>query len=254
MTDPRPSPVRRGRYLLAAIGVALLVLLVALYAARRIIAREALTGWLRSHGVAATAQVGDIGLGAFRGSLVVGDPKAPDFVAGEAQVTYGLKGLGFEVRSVKLIHPVVRARLHNGALGFGALDPLIAELRKRPPRPDAAKPRIEITGARVLLTTDYGPVGMTADASLADGKLMALTAASSPAHLKGPTFDAALGAGALTLRTRGDRVDLSAEVALPRAVAGSLSVAGGRLGLSGEGPYPDLVRRRGDGAVTLRAA
>ncbi len=254
MTDPRPSPGRRGRYLLAAIGVALLVLLAGLYAARRIVAREALTGWLRSHGVTATAQVGDIGLGAFRGSLVVGDPRAPDFVAGDAVVTYGLKGLGFEVRSVRLIHPVVRARLHNGVLGFGALDPLIAELRKQPPRPDAARPGVEIDGATVLLSTDYGSVGLTADASLKDGKLTALTAASSPAHLKGAAFDAALGAGALTLRTRGDRVDLRAEIALPRAAARDLSVEGAHLSVSGQIPYPDLIRRRGDGAVALRAS
>ena len=230
------------------------MLLVTLYAARRTLAREALTGWLRSHGVAATAEVGDIGLGAFTGRVVVGDPKAPDFVAGDAEVTYGLKGLGFEVRSVKLTHPVLRARLHNGVLSLGALDPLVADLRKRPPRPDAAKPKIEVVGATLYLTTDYGPVGMTADASMADGKLMALTATSSSAHLKSPAFDAVLGTGALTLRTRGDRVDLKADVALPRAVAGALSVEGARLRVTGQVPYPDLIKRRGDGGVALRAS
>ncbi len=254
MTDPRPSSGRTGRYLLAATGVALIVLLVVLYAARRTLARDALTGWLRSHGVAATAEVGDIGLGAFKGRVVVGDPKAPDFVAGDAEVTYGVKGLGFEVRSVKLTHPVLRARLHNGVVSLGALDPLIADLRKNPPRPDAAKPNIRIVGATVYLTTDYGPVGLTADASLADGKLIALTAASSSAHLKSPAFDAVLGAGALTLRTHGDRVDLKADIALPRAAAGALRVEGARLRVTGQVPYPDLIKRRGDGGVALRAS
>ena len=254
MTDPRPSSRRTGRYLLAAMGVALIVLLVVLYAARRTVARDALTGWLRSHGVAATADVGDIGLGAFKGHIVVGDPKAPDFVAGDAEVTYGLKGFGFEVRSVKLTHSVLRARLHNGVFSLGALDPLIADLRKNPPRPDAAKPNIQIVGATVYLTTDYGPVGLTADASLADGKLMAVTAASSSAHLKSQAFDVVLGAGALTLRTHGDRVDLNADIALPRAAAGALRVEGARLRLTGQVPYPDLVKRRGDGGVALRAS
>ncbi|MDB5425499.1 MAG: hypothetical protein JWQ29_2915, partial [Phenylobacterium sp.] len=240
--------------MVAALGVALLVLALGLYAARKSIAREALTGWLRSHGVAATAQVGDIGLGGFRGRVQVGDPRAPDFVAGDAEVTYRLRGLGLEVRSVTLIRPVVRARWHGGQLSFGALDPLIAELRKRPPRPAATKPAIAIQGATLLLATDYGPVRLTADAAIADGKLMALTATSAPAHLGSPRFDAALGAGALTLRTRGDRVDIAADIALPKAAAGALSVAGARLRLTGQAPYPDLVRRRGDGAVSLRAS
>ena len=253
MTDPSPSLGRRGRYLLAAIGVAVLVLAIALYAGRRTIAREALVGWLRSHGVAATAQVGDIGFGAFRGQVQVGDPRAPDFVAGDAEVTYGLKGLGFEVRSVKLTRPVVRARLHKGVLSFGQLDPLIADLRKHPPRPNAAQPRIEVKGVTLLLATEYGPARLTADLTMADGKLMALTAASAPARLRSPQFDVSLGAGALTLRTRGDRVDLTADLALPRAVAGSLSTDGARLHLTGQGPYPDLKTRRDDGAVTLRA-
>jgi len=254
LTDPRPSPGRPGRYLLAAVGVAVLVLLAGLYAGRKVIAREALVGWLRSHGVAATAEVGRIGLGAFTGRVTVGDPRAPDFVAGDAEVTYGLKGLGFVVRSVTLTRPVVRARLHGGTLSFGQLDPLIADLRKRPPRPNAAQPHIEVRGATLLLATDYGPARLTADATVADGKLMALTAATAPARLTNQQFDASLGSGVLTLRTHGDRVDLAADLALPRAMmAGSLGIAGARLRLTGQGPYPDLKTRRGDGAVTLRA-
>ena len=254
MTDPRPTPGRRGRFLLAALGVALLVLLLALYAARKVIARDALVGWLRSNGVAATAEVGDIGLGRFKGRVIVGDPKAPDFVAGDADVTYGLRGLGFEVRSVTLHQPIVRARWHAGQLSFGALDPLIAELRKRPPRPNAAQPRIEIDRGTLLLASDYGPVRLIADATLTDGKLMALQATSAPAHLKSAQFDATLGPGALSLRTRGDRVDINADVAVPEAIAGTLRAEGARLRLTGQAPYPDLKTRRGDGAVSLRAA
>jgi hypothetical protein len=75
--------------------------------------------------------------------LQVGDPKAPDFVAGDAEVSYGLRGLTLEVRSVRLTKPIVRARLHDGKLTLGSLDPLIQDLLKQPPRPDATKPRIE---------------------------------------------------------------------------------------------------------------
>jgi hypothetical protein len=239
---------------LAALGVAVLVLALALYAARKVIAREALVGWLRSHGVAATAEVGDIGLGAFKGRVIVGDPAAPDFVAGDAEVTYGLRGLSFEVRSVRLTRPVVRARLHDGVLSLGALDPLIAELRKRPPRPDAAKPAIAIDDGMLLLATDYGPVRLTADAAMADGKLTAVTATTAPAHLKGAGFDLTLGAGAVSLRTRGDRLDAVVDAPLSHAAFNGLTAENARLQLTGQGPYPDLIKRRGDGKVTVRAS
>ena len=238
--------------MLVSLGVGLLVLALALYATRRLIAREVLTGWLRSHGVAATAEVGSFGPGGFRGRLVVGDPKAPDFVAGDAEVSYGFRGLNFEVRTVRLTKPIVRARLHDGKLTLGSLDPLIQDMLKQPPRPDAAKPKIEIDDGTLLLTTDYGPVRVVADATVADGKLMTLSATTAPTRLKGPTFDTDLAAGALTLRTLGDRVDINARIETPKTVVGSATLTGARLGLTGQGPYPDLQKRRGDGAVTLR--
>ena len=60
-----------------SLGVGLLVLALVLYATRRLIAREVLTGWLRAHGVVAAAEVRSFGPGGFRGRLVVGDPNAP---------------------------------------------------------------------------------------------------------------------------------------------------------------------------------
>jgi hypothetical protein len=239
---------------LVSLGVGLLVLALVLYATRRLIAREVLTGWLRAHGVVAAAEVRSFGPGGFRGRLVVGDPNAPDFVAGDAEVSYGFRGLNFEVRTVRLTKPIVRARLHGGKLTLGSLDPLIQDLLKQPPRPDATKPKIEIDDGTLLLTTDYGPVRIVADATVADSKLMALTATTAPTRLKGPTFDTDLAAGALTLRTRGDRVDLNARIETPKTIVGSVTLAGARLGVTGQGPYPDLQKRRGDGAVTLRAS
>lgn len=254
MTDDRQ---REGpllaRFVLMALVVALLIAALAVYAARRIVAREVLTGWLKSHGVAATAQVGSFGPGGFRGRLQVGDPRAPDFVAGDAEVSYGLRGLAFEVRSVRLTRPVLRARLHAGKLSLGALDPLIEELRKHPPPPGAAKPRIEIHDGVLLLATDYGAARLTADATITDGKLMALIARSDPALLSGPNFDATVGGGTLTLRTQGDRVDIDARADAPKARFGSLGLATGRLRLTGQAPYPDLQKQRLDGAVALRA-
>jgi hypothetical protein len=95
---------------------------------------------------------------------------------------------------------------------------------------------------------------MVADATLADGKLMALAATTAPARLKGQTFDAALGAGASPCGRAATAWISTPRSRRRRLVVGSLTLTGARLGLTGQAPYPDLQKRRGDGAVTLRAS
>lgn len=239
---------------MAVVGLAaLLVLALALYAARRTIAREVLVGWLRAHGVAATAQVSALGPDGVSGTVQAGDPAAPGFAAGDAVVTYGLRGLGFEVRSIRLIHPVVRARLHAGKLSFGALDPLVDELRRRPPRPDTSQPRIEIERGLLLLTTDLGPLQVTADMTMKDGRLLALTAASAPTRLRGARLEADLGPGSLRLRTTGDRVDVRFDGGATRIAAAGLTADGARLRLAAQAPYPDFKNHREEGQLILTA-
>ena len=252
MTEPKASP-RRLSLVLAAVGVIALVLLVALYATRRIIAREAVVGWLRAHGVAATAQVRGLGLGEVTGQVIAGDPVAPDFAAGDATIRWGLGATGLEVRSFRLVGPTVHLRLHQGRASLGSLDPLIAELLKRPANPPRAAPRVEIVRGLLLLDTDYGPLRLTADATVAGGRLTRLAARTAPARLRGPGFDASLGAGTLAASTRGERVSFTLDLPATTTFPGGLSASGARLTLSGEAAYPDLARRRADGPVTLRA-
>jgi hypothetical protein len=257
LTDPSQKALRgpapRLRLVLAVVGVAVLVLALALYASRKVIAREALTGWLKSRGIASEARIDAFGLSGATGSLRVGDPNNPDLTAARAEVRYGFKGLGVEVISVKLTRPVVRARLHDGKLSVGALDPLIEEFRRRPPRPDARKPRIEIDDGVLLLASDYGPVRLTADALVDNGKLMSLDATTAATRLRGDGFDASLGPAVIHERTRGDRVELSLDTALPQAAAGELTANDAQLRITAAAPYPDLQRRRGDGALIVRA-
>ncbi|WP_394763984.1 YdbH domain-containing protein [Phenylobacterium sp.] len=234
-------------------GVAVLLVLLALYTARKVIAREVLTGWLRAHGVAAQLEVDGLGLGAFGGRLRLGDPRAPDATVDDVRITYGLRGLSFEVRSVTLRAPVLRARLHGGKLSLGALDPLIEELRRRPPQPDTGQPRIAIEGGVLLLTTDYGPLRLAGDATLEDGRLTRLAVRADPARLHGAGFDVATGAATASVRTTGPRLALALEAPLNRLQAGRVTATGARLTLTATAPYPDLKRQRLDGAVTLRA-
>lgn len=258
MTDAKPpapsrAPRRTLRLILAVVGVAILVAALALYAARRVIAREALTGWLQSKGIASEAEIQAFGLTGATARLRIGDPANPDFTAERVEVGYALRGFSVEVASVKLTRPVLRARVRDGRLSAGVLDPLIEEFRRRPPRPEAKKPRIEVDEGELRLATDYGPVRLTADALINDGKLMSLAAASAPARLKGRDFEVVTGAGALRLTTRGARTTVNLDAPVAQARAGGAALTAGRLRITAEAPYPDLQKKRGDGPVVVRA-
>ena len=233
--------------------MAALAILLALYEARRIVAREALAGWLRAHGVAAQVEVRDLGFGRFAGRVQTAGPGDPDFAAGDATVTYGLGAHGLDVLSVTLRGPTLHVRLHDGQFNFGALDPLVEEFRRKPPQPETPSPRIEIHDGVVLLATDAGPLRLTADATIQDGRLLAVTAKVDPAHLQGGSVDLATGEGHAWLRTSGDRIGLELQVPITRLAAGQVGAAGLKLQLDGQIPYPDLKRRRIDGPVRLDA-
>ena len=232
-----------------AAGLTALLILLGLYAARKMIAREALTGWLRSHGVAAQSQVQDIGLGGVAGRVQIGPASAPDFVAGDASIGWGLERFSLRVRTVTLQKPVLRARWHAGMLTVGSLDPLIADLLKRPPTPNQPSPRVTIRGGLLLLATDYGPVRMTVDAVVDDGKLVSLAATTAPTRLHLPGLDADLGAVGLSALTRAGRVAVGVDAPATRLAAAGATGAGVHLRLNGELPYPDLKARRLDGPV-----
>ena len=253
-TPPAPAARRQGlRLALAVAGVVVLVVALALYAARRTIARDALTAWLKSKGVDASAEVQALGPTGVTGSLVIGDPGRPDLTVERAEIGYGLKGLGLEVRSIRLVRPVLRARLHHGKLLVGALDPLIAEFQKAPPQPNAVQPRIVVEGGILLLRADSGLVRVEGDGRLDDGRLQQLTARTAPTRLHGDRFDVSLGAAALSARTTGSRVEISLDAPIASAQAGQLAATGARLRITAAGPYPDLKARREVGALAAHA-
>ncbi|HEV7384459.1 MAG TPA: hypothetical protein VGN89_06235, partial [Phenylobacterium sp.] len=251
MSEPSKPSRRSVRRAASVVGVAVLLVPLALYEGRKVIAREALVGWLLDHGVTSEVNIEGLRLDRLSGGVRAGNLKAPDFLAQDVAVTYGLRGLNFEVQSITLRGPTLRARLHDGRFSLGSLDRLIGELLRKPPQPDKAQPRIRIDRGILLLATDYGPVRLTLDATVKDGRLVALVARSDPARLKDEAFDVAVGAGAASLRTTGDRVALTLDAPIESLRAGGVTAKAARLQLKGDAPYPDLKRKRFDGAVAL---
>jgi hypothetical protein len=236
----------------AAVVAALVLLL--LYAARLMIARETVSAWLRSQGVQiAAAEVRTFGLTRVAGSLSIGDPRRPDFTAERAEVAYGLRGFRVEVRSVRLVRPVLRASLHQGRFSAGALDRLIENFLKGPPQANAPKPRITIEGGRLLLDTDWGPLDVTADAAVAENQLRKLTARVAPTRLRGKNIDLDLGPALVSVQAAGPRMELSLDAPLSKALVEGAAAANARLRVTAAAPYPDLGRKRVDGPVVAHA-
>jgi dicarboxylate transporter DctA-like protein len=253
LTEPKPAKSGPMRLVLALVAITLVLLASVAWMNRRPLAREALIGWLRSRGIASDAQVEAIGPTTFTARLRIGDPRNPDFTAERAEVRYRAKLTGLEVVSVKLRKPLLRAAVRRGQLSMGSLDPLVQEFLRRPPPPNFKQPRVEIDDGVLLLTTDYGPARVTADALVNDGQLMSLSAVSAPARLKSPQFDVALGQTSLTVIRRAGQFEANLDAPLATAAMGRAEARGARLTVKVDAPYPDLVRRKGDGALAVQA-
>lgn len=244
-------------WLVVAGVLAILALSLAVaYLARRDLARNALSGWLEERGIASQIEIEKFGPTGAVARIRAGTPGDPEFTVERAEIDYGLLGLWsgdpfLEVRRVRLVRPIVRGTWRNGKLSFGALDPIIEEFRKRPPRPDARKPLILVEDGLVGLDTEYGLARLRGDARIEDNKLMSLEARLAPVAARAGGLDLAVRGGEISVKTQGDRIAFSAGAILGEAKGKDFQVQESFLRLSGEGPYPDLEKRRGDGALAL---
>jgi hypothetical protein len=255
---------RMGRPLRVGLLVALIVLaaLAGVYLARKIIVRETLLGWLDARGVPAELVVDQFEIDGFTGRVRIGPAEAPDFTVDRVEVAYGLRGfwggrkLGVDVKAVRLVRPVVKGRIHGDLLSFGALDPLVEELRKHPPEPDATKPLILIETGRLYVETDYGGIGLRGDGRIEDGRLTRLSGRLDPARIAQGDASALIDGGRLDLVAKGDQIDFSTAILLADAKSGATAMAVRRAVLRASGviPYPDLDKKRGDGGVRLNAS
>lgn len=281
-------PATRRHRLATAAGVITVVVILALsilYLNRRAAAQNLLTGWLDQRGISSEVTVERLEMNGFVGRISLGDPRHPDAVVERIEVDYALgmpwsqAGMGLRPDRVRLVRPTVRARYSQGRLSFGALDPLIEAFTRTPAREDSQGPIVVIEDGRLNLGTDFGDVGLRADARVEDGRLIRLSAELPATALEGGAVSASGLAGRLDLRTTGSRMAMTLEASADtvRLMHGGVNPSGAATGaradgrgtpdpmiseemrvrISGDLPYPDLkARRLTDGArmeASLRA-
>lgn len=261
--NPEGAGRRRiGRPLRIAMAVALVAATVAggLYVARRMLAREAITGWLEAHGVQGDVTVERFDFNAFTGKVRVGPANAPDLTIDRVEAIYALRGFwvgrpfGLDLSGVRLVRPIVKGRLHGGVMTFGALDPLVEELRKIPPDPDARKPLVLIENGKLFLETDVGAIGLRGEGRVEDGRLTNLSARLDPTRITHENSSALIDGGRLNLVAKGPRLDFSAAILLAEAQAGQAAARRGVFRVDGSTPYPDIQKKQGDGAFILNSS
>jgi hypothetical protein len=260
--SPRNGNVATMRRTLLFGTIVLLILAIVLALAwlnRRLLAREALVGWLDRKGIPSQVEVERLELDGFTAKVRIGDAARPDVSVERVEVDYAIAapwsrtGLGLTPSRVRLVRPVLRARWTNGKLSLGALDPLLDSFTSKPPRPDSTSPTVIIEQGRVDLTTEYGPVAVLGDARMVDGKLMRLVARVPAAALKSGETEARGLTASVDLTTTGDRTAVRLDLAADAARAGPAGGEAIRLSLAGDLPYPDTKRRRGDGRAVLNS-
>ena len=260
MKQPRhapPTKLRRPwRWLGLAVVLAAGVALGVSYLERRILARELVTGWLRQQGVESEIAFKAFGPNGLSGTLRIGPADDPDLTADLVQVQYGLpmfwSGKSIHVTAIRLIHPRLKGRWHDGRLSLGSLDPLVQRLLKLAPDPTWQPPEIILEDGTLRLTTDYGPIVAKASGQFRKGKLDRLDLIIDPTSLKGSSFQAKVGRSELHLVRFGDRLAVAAETQSPATQFTTVSTQAALLRLTGQIPYPDLVRKTANGDVSLK--
>jgi translocation and assembly module TamB len=243
---------RRGRAALVALFGIVLLLLAALWLARKPIATDLIDRELARRGVPARYEVKRMGFRTQRlEGLVIGDPRAPDLTAEWVEVdlrpTFGAP----EVRAIRAGGMRLRGRLVDGRLTLGAVDKLLPKPTGAPFRlPDLP---VALSDARLALATPAGrlTVAVEGRGNLANGFAGRYVATAPSLAFSGCDLTGTRLRGQVT--TQGARPRFTGPIAASALSCGevALSSLSGALDATLE---PALDGWRGDVALASGAA
>ena len=190
-----------------------MVVLLALWLARAFIVAEFARNYFRSHGVTASVKIGTLGLSGVSGSFALGPDDAPDFSAERIELRFDpLRWIPF-VTEVRLIHPVVRARVTpDGKVTLGSLQAWLNSLSQQQGKSSFVSDDlvVSLTGLRALLATPAGTAEVDGNVRLVKNLPASADLALQPANLTWNGVTARVRAGRLTYQNSGQ---VSAHVA-----------------------------------------
>ena len=190
---------RRWWALSILLGLAAIALLLLL--ARAQLAAQLTRSYFRQHGIAASVQIGALGLSGMSGRFTLGPQDAPDLSADRIELHFDpLRWVPYVVE-VRLVGPVVRAQVDaDGKVKLGQLQNWIDSLSKQQGKSRFVSDdlSVSLTGLRLLLTTPAGPLEVFGDARLVKNLPVSLSLQARPADIAYQQNRVALRAAALT--------------------------------------------------------
>ncbi|MEO8375434.1 MAG: hypothetical protein ABI471_09425, partial [Sphingomonas bacterium] len=204
----------RVRAIILGIALTLLVALILLWTQRKPIAANYIDKALASHGVPARYKIAELGFDhQLLTDVVIGDPAHPDLVADWVELKLGVGFSGTGVRSLRVGHVRMNARLIGGKLWLGAIDRLLP--------PPSGKPftlpafYADIEDARIRLVAPQGVVGLklSGKGRLNDGFSGKLAAVSDRLDFGGCVTDRVGGATAIRIDKGAPTIEGPAQLA-----------------------------------------
>lgn len=259
---------------LGAGALVLAAIVALLWQARARLAAELTQRYFRQHGIAASVEIGALGLSGVSGRFALGPAGAPTVSAERIELFFDPLRWTPVVVEARLVHPVLRARVdEQGRVTLPALQDWIDSLGKQQGRSSFVSDNlvVSLTGLRALIQTPAGALEIGGDARLANNLPVSLRLSARPAKVAWRDVALDLGAaalsydqgGAATLRLAGtvrtpqiQARDLTAEMTARKldwslhGNALSLDAAGVALKLAAADLQAGLHAR----AVTLQAA
>ena len=247
--SPQPIPTSRrwgarqltfGLLTLALAGVSGAA--ITLYLQREAIGVRLALDYLRAHGVPADLKLDRLDLGGVSGSLRLGPRARPDLTVGRLEAEFGALPAPWSgvrpppIRALRLVQPVLHARLKDGRLDFGALQPLVDQALAAKPGAGPS-PDLSIRDGRLELDTPSGPVSVVLDADISQGRVRSLHARLEPTDLDGLGLRVGRVEGVLSGQAAGaDTLHLTAAFSAAAGHAARSAAAGLTLSLEALAP------------------
>jgi hypothetical protein len=199
------TPLRRLGVILLCVFAALLVLAVGLWLARARLVAEVARTYFRSHGIESSIEIGRLGYSGLSGRFALGPKDAPDVSVERMEVQFDPLSWTPRIVAVRLVNPVVRARV--GAGGKVTLPNLQSWIESLSRGDQTKSPyvsddlAVSLSNLRALVATPDGPLDLSGDARLVKNQLVSASLAARPGTVTHAGVTARIAAASVSVNS-----------------------------------------------------